>query len=113
MWFATRGGRGAVTHGATLPCPSMDATAHRGTTQLRLSWFRAVVVLLVHPELWTTAIRQAVRMARPRWWSRPPFLPLPDRGYTRFRFETAYGEEGSPGPGDLVAYLRWCRDRRR
>ena len=42
----------------------------------------------------------------------PPFLPLPDRDYLRFRMETAYGGAGDqqPKPADLLTYLRWCRD---
>lgn len=63
-----------------------------------------------HPGLWPTALRQAVRMAAPGWWRRPPFLPLPDEAYLRFRLQTAYGSGGVPEAGDVVAYLRWCRD---
>jgi hypothetical protein len=50
-------------------------------------------------------------LARPGWWRRPPFLPVPDPDYLRFRLETAYGGtgEGPFEPADLVAYLRWCR----
>jgi hypothetical protein len=54
------------------------------------------------------ALRQARRLARPTWWRRPPYLPLPDRDYLRFRFETQYGET-APDPRDVVAYLEWCR----
>lgn len=48
-------------------------------------------------------------MVAPRWWARPPFLPLPDRGYVRFRLVTAYGATGRPEARDLVEYLEWCR----
>jgi hypothetical protein len=53
-----------------------------------------------------------VVLARPGWWRRPPFLPTPDPGYLRFRLQTAYGDDGvePPTPGDLVTYLRWCRE---
>ena len=27
---------------------------------------------------------------------RPPFLPLPDAAYWRFRMQTAYGDDGGP-----------------
>jgi hypothetical protein len=73
-------------------------------------WASAVVLVLVRPSLWPTALAQAHRLARPRWWTRPPYLPLPDREYLRFRFETQYGGAGRPVPRDLVAYLEWCRD---
>ncbi|HEV7862955.1 MAG TPA: hypothetical protein VGR20_09650 [Acidimicrobiia bacterium] len=49
-------------------------------------------------------------MARPGWWRRPPFLPLPDPDYVRFRLQTAYGPHGTPAADDLVAYLNWCRE---
>ena len=76
------------------------------------SWAgRAVLAVLAHPSLWWTGLRQAVRLASPGWWRRPPFLPLPEPEYLRFRMETAYGGDGrqAPKPDDLVTYLRWCR----
>ncbi|MCU1486225.1 MAG: hypothetical protein JWN67_2971 [Actinomycetia bacterium] len=64
------------------------------------------------PSLWGTAARQSLRLARPGWWRRRPFLPVPDPGYLRFRMQTAYGDTGQQPPiaADLVAYLRWCRE---
>jgi hypothetical protein len=64
------------------------------------------------PDLWVTAIAQALRLAPRGWWRRPPFLPLPARGYLHFRLVTAYGGEGDAADGtasDVVAYLEWCR----
>jgi hypothetical protein len=62
------------------------------------------------PRLWPTAARQARRLARSRWWRRPPFLPLPDRAWLRFRMETQYGDpDASPRPDDVVIWLRWAR----
>jgi hypothetical protein len=72
-------------------------------------WWRATLLVLVRPRLWWTALHQAVRLARPRWWARAPFVPLPDPDYLRFRFETQYGNDGRADPRDLVAYLEWCR----
>jgi hypothetical protein len=73
-------------------------------------WWRAVLLVLARPSLWPIALRQALRLARPRWWRRPPFLPVPDAAYLRFRFETQYGAQGRPEPHDLVGYLEWRRD---
>jgi len=70
----------------------------------------AVVAVGVRPHLWWVAARQVMRIARPRWWRRAPFLPLPEPEYLRFRLETAYGEIVAPRPTDLVAYLEWCAD---
>lgn len=81
---------------------------------MRSSWWpRAVLGVLRRPGLWPTALGQARRLARPGWWRRPPFLPLPDPDYVRFRMQTAYGSSGTPADGDLVAYLSWCREFRR
>jgi hypothetical protein len=71
-----------------------------------------VLAVLPHPALWLTGLRQVRRLARPGWWRRRPFLPLPSPEYLRFRMETAYGGAGDqvPTAEDLVTYLRWCRD---
>lgn len=66
--------------------------------------------VVVRPSLWGIAVTQLFRLARPGWWRRAPFLPLPDRDYLRFRLETQYGDPDHPvEPADLLAYLRWCR----
>ena len=71
------------------------------------------VAVAVRPWLWPVALRQAFRLARRGWWRRPPFLPLPDPAYLRFRLETQYGDpEHRAEPADVVAYLRWCRRSR-
>jgi hypothetical protein len=74
-------------------------------------WMLAgAVAVLRHPSLWTTALRQLVRLAPSGWWKRAPFLPLPDAAYLKFRLVTAYGGSGGdPQPKDLIAYLHWCR----
>ena len=65
------------------------------------------------PDLWRTAVRQAVRLAPTRWWARRPFLPLPASGYMGFRslLGTMYGGDGStsPQPDDVIVWLEWCR----
>jgi hypothetical protein len=71
---------------------------------------RAGVAVLARPGLWPTAMAQAVRLARPGWWRRRPYLPLPDPDYLRFRLQTGYGPGGEPEADDVVTYLRWCRD---
>jgi len=65
--------------------------------------------VVVRPRLWSTASRQARRLARPRWWARRPFLPIPDAEYLAFRFQTQYGA-ASPDARDVVTYLEWCRE---
>jgi hypothetical protein len=81
--------------------------------ELRWAWatLRAVAA---HPSLWWVGIRQALVLAPPGWWRRPPFLPLPAAEYLRFRLQTAYGGAGdqAPAPADVLDYLRWVRANR-
>jgi hypothetical protein len=84
-----------------------------GGATLSLRWaIAALRAVLPHPSLWATGLRQVRRLARPGWWRRRPFLPVPAPDYLRFRMETAYGGAGDQRPrsDDLVTYLRWCRD---
>ena len=73
-------------------------------------WLGSLGALAREPGLWPTALGQAGRLARPGWWKRAPFLPVPDPAYVRFRLDTQYGADGVPDSDDLVTYLRWCRE---
>lgn len=75
-------------------------------------WLGPVTAALARrPWLWATAVRQVAVLAPPGWWRRPPWLPWPDATYLSFRLQTQYGGDGTaaPEPGDVVAYLGWCR----
>ena len=81
-----------------------------GRREVATAWWRAVLAVAIRPSLWTTAVVQLIRLAVPGWWRRPPFLPVPDRDYLRFRMATAYGDPSSPPEAaDVVTYLHWCR----
>ena len=80
-----------------------------GMTHGAAFWFHSSSAVLRRPRLWSTAIRQIRRMIPTRWWTRPPFVPIPDREYVRYRLETAYGEHATPRVADVVRYLEWCR----
>ena len=70
--------------------------------------------VLRHPSLWLTALVELRRFDPDRWWTRRPFLPVPDRDLVRFRLVTQYGvPDHRPDPDDLVAWLRWCREENR
>jgi hypothetical protein len=75
---------------------------------------RGVRALGARPTLWPAAFGALRRLAPQRWWRRPPFLPVPDAAYWRFRMETAYGNDapGRPSAEDIVDYLRWCQRSR-
>ena len=46
-----------------------------------------------------------------QWWTRAPYLPLPDRTYLRWRMYTAYADEDAVPPlEDVVRFARWRRE---
>ncbi|MGF1600159.1 MAG: hypothetical protein ACFCVK_25180 [Acidimicrobiales bacterium] len=63
------------------------------------------------PDLWPIAARATLDHVPRRWWRRRPFLPLPDRGWLRFRLVAAYGGDGDrrPQPDDVITWLEWRR----
>lgn len=73
-----------------------------------------VRAVMLSPTLWWTALGTVRRLARPGWWRRLPFLPVPDPDLWGFRLMTAYGEgpEALPSAKDVRSYLRWCRQTR-
>ena len=73
-------------------------------------WLPAVRAVLVRPGLWPIAARVYVDHVPDRWWSRRPFVPVPDRAWLRFRLQTQYGDaDATPAPADLVTWLEWSR----
>ena len=80
-------------------------TARRGA-----GWIATIAAVARRPRLWSTATGQARRLAPRRWWSTPPFLPLPDRAWLRFRLETQYGDAAHPPvASDIITWLEWAR----
>lgn len=80
----------------------------------RIALTRVAAAVLARPRLWPTALRQVLVLAPSGWWRRWPPLPRPDPEWLRFRLQTQYGDpDHPPSPGDVVAWLEWCRDRRR
>ena len=54
-------------------------------------------------------LKVAWRFRNRRWYDRFPFLPLPDRTYTRWRLYTAYGEyDAVPPAADVERYAVWA-----
>ncbi len=80
-----------------------------GMTHDAAFWFHCFSAIARRPDLWFTALRQIARAVPTRWWTRPPFAPIPDPTYIRFRLETAYGSHSMPRADDVVRYLEWCR----
>jgi hypothetical protein len=73
---------------------------------LRLCWRG-----LLSPRLGLDLLKTAWAFRHRRWWSRPPFLPLPDRDYLRWRMYTAYADEAAVPPvNDVIRFARWRRE---
>jgi hypothetical protein len=65
--------------------------------------FRPVLALDLLSLVWAFRRRE--------WYRQPPFLPLPDSDYMRWRMYTAYGDENAVPPlDDVVRFARWRRD---
>lgn len=65
---------------------------------------------LVNPRLARDLAGVVWAFRRRRWWATPPYLPVPDRDYLRWRMYTAYGEEAAVPPAEEIArFARWRR----
>ena len=83
-------------------------------TAPRGSWTTLALTLtaraLVRPRLALDLLTAAWAFRRRGWWGRPPFLPVPDPTYLRWRMYTAYGDEGAvPSVRDVERFARWRR----
>ena len=65
----------------------------------------------VRPRLAADLVRTAWVFRQRGWHRRPPFLPLPDPVYLRWRMYTAYADEHAVPPAeDVVRFARWRRE---
>lgn len=90
-------------------------TTKPGATSEAGSWAGLCLGLapraLLNPRLAVDLLRTAWAFRRRGWWSKAPFLPLPDRAYLRWRMYTAYGSDDAVPPArDVVAFARWRRE---
>lgn len=88
---------------------SEQASEYRGSWGALTA--RLAVRALVNPRLAVDLLRTAWAFRRRRWWALPPFLPLPDRSYLRWRMYTAYADEDAVPPiEDVIRFARWRRE---
>ena len=65
----------------------------------------------LRPRLAADLVRTAWVFRRRGWHRHPPFLPLPDPTYLRWRLYTAYGDERAVPPAeDVERFARWRRE---
>lgn len=70
---------------------------------------RLALRALRRPSLIPALVTVVWRFRRRRWYAKPPFLPLPDRDYLRWRMYTAYGDaDAVPRVEDIERYARWA-----
>ena len=79
------------------------------------SWSALIFALagraILNPRLAIDLLRTAWAFRRRNWWRIPPFLPVPDGPYLRWRMYTAYGDEQAVPPvEDVVSFARWRRE---
>ena len=66
---------------------------------------------VLRPRLALDLLATAWAFRRRGWHTRPPFLPLPDREYLRWRMYTAYADERAVPPAeDVIRFARWRRE---
>ena len=85
------------------------------TPAYRGSWLglsaRLATRALLRPRLALDLLATGWAFRRRSWWVRPPFLPLPDREYLRWRMYTAYADEDAVPPADdVVRFATWRRE---
>lgn len=82
---------------------------------MRTTWtsllLRLAARAALRPRLALDLARTGWVFRRRGWHRRPPFLPLPDPTYLRWRMATAYGDERAVPPlEDVVRFARWRRE---
>jgi hypothetical protein len=97
-------------HSRTLPAGAGEPEPPPRAWPPRAETLEIAAAVAVRPQLWTTACRQILTLARPGWWRRWPPVPTPEPEYVRFRLQTAYGEgDGRLPAPDVVEFIAWCR----
>ena len=81
----------------------------------RRTWKKLMLELVgraaINPRLAIDLLRTAWAFRRRDWWRKPPFLPVPDRDYLRWRMYTAYGDDDAVPPArDVIGFARWRRE---
>jgi len=92
------------------PAPLSPSSA----AQAPRSWGALVARLALrgaaNPRLAADLLRTGWAFRRRGWWKQPPFLPMPDRTYLRWRMETAYADpDAIPPVEDVIRFARWRR----
>ena len=78
-----------------------------------MSWTRLTLALIgrsiANPAVGVSLVRVAWRFRQRGWLTRFPFLPVPAKGYVKWRMHTAYGSDDAVPPADdVVRYARWA-----
>ncbi len=91
--------------------PPHDPTWPRYPGSWTVLSLRLAARSVLNPGLAADLLSAAWAFRRRHWWRRPPFLPLPDRTYLRWRMYTAYADESAVPPiDDVIRFARWRRE---
>ena len=91
--------------------PTAPSTTWTGSSSWGALCGALLLRALPRPRLALDLLRTAWAFRRRGWLSTPPFLPLPDRRYLRWRMYTAYGSEDAiPPVEDVIGFARWRRE---
>jgi hypothetical protein len=79
------------------------------------SWTSLVLGLtwrgILNPRLGLDLLKALWAFRARQWWSRAPFLPVPDKAYLQWRMHTAYADEHAVPPmEDVIRFARWRRE---
>lgn len=74
-----------------------------------MRYAQLVVGVICRPRLWWPLVVVGRRFIPNRWWTYPPFLPVPPREYVQFRMVTMYGDPHAvPSIDDLEQFVLWA-----
>lgn len=93
---------------------NVDAGGPPGHLPEAMTWLGLTLRLSLrcagNPRLLVDLVRVAWRFRSRDWLRRPPWLPLPDMDYVRWRMHTVYGDHHAVPPvDDVIRYARWVR----
>ncbi len=92
----------------------MATSTTDGSARYQGSWGALALRLAargaINPRVGVDLLKTAWAFRRRGWWVRPPFLPIPDAAYLRWRMYTAYADEAAVPPADdVIRFARWRR----
>lgn len=101
-------------HSGTEQGERLHQGVHQSSSVSKGGWGRLVAALAlraaVRPRLAFDLLTALWTIRSRGWYLHPPFLPIPNGTYLRWRLYTVYGDEHAVPPvEDVVRFVRWRR----